>query len=421
MKSLIKILCTGLLIALLLPLPLTAQDKKAPPSPQTTSIRVAGELQQKLRPLFKDELKVEADGWMKVLRTVVEKESQTQIQLQDPKVTNKEPLQKTLIDLGAEKGKIEELFKSVLKAYGAKGGDVTDYQKYLDSVSGVSFDTSNASGFLITVKDWLLSDKGGIAWGINLLLFIVVLFAFSIVGRVAAGITARALKKFGRTSDLLRDFFTNTVRKLIFFVGLVVALGMLGVDIGPLLAAIGAVGFIVGFALQGTLSNFASGIMILLYRPYDLGDVVEVAGSVGGVSAMSLVSTTIKTPDNQVLVIPNNSIWGGTIKNITGSDTRRVDMVFGIGYDDNPDKAAKVLEEIVTSHSLVLKDPAPVVKMHELADSSVNFVVRPWCKTSDYWTVYWDITKEVKKRFDAEGISIPYPQMDVHLDKSEGA
>ena len=136
---------------------------------------------------------------------------------------------------------------------------------------------------------------------------------------------------------------------------------------------------------------------------------------------MSLVSTTIKTPDNQVLVIPNNSIWGGTIKNITGSDTRRVDMVFGIGYDDNPDKAAKVLEEIVTSHSLVLKDPAPVVKMHELADSSVNFVVRPWCKTSDYWTVYWDITKEVKKRFDAEGISIPYPQMDVHLDKSEGA
>jgi small conductance mechanosensitive channel len=417
MKSLFKTLCVGFLLALFLPLSLSAQDKKAAPSPQTTSVENVKVLELKLRPMFKDELKVEADAWLNELKKTVEQESQTQIQLQNPEASNKDALRKTLADLGVEKGKKITLFKAVLSAYTAKGGDTGDFQKYLDEVSGLSLDTSNASGFIATAKDWLLSETGGIALAINLVLFLVVLFAFSILGRIAAGITARALNKFGKTSDLLRDFFTNTVRKLIFFVGLVVALSLLGINIGPLLAAMGAVGFIVGFALQGTLSNFASGIMILLYRPYDLGDVVEVAGSVGGVSAMSLVSTTIKTPDNQVLVIPNNSIWGGTIKNITGSDTRRVDMVFGIGYDDNTDKAAKVLEEILKAHSLVLKDPAPVVKMHELADSSVNFVVRPWCKTSDYWAVYWDITREVKKRFDAEGISIPYPQMDVHMDK----
>ncbi len=417
MHSLVKSLLQGLLFALFLSFSLVAQDQKTPPSPQTISIQNAKVLELKLRPMFKDDLKVEAEAWLNELKKTVEKESQTQIDLQNPKASNKDALRKTLAELGVEKANKVALLKVALKAYKAKGGDTGDYQKYLDEVSGLSLDTSNASGFITTAKDWLLSETGGIALGINIILFLIVLFVFSIAGRIAAGVTARALKKFGRTSDLLRDFFTNTVRKLIFFVGLVVALSMLGIDIGPLLAAIGAVGFIVGFALQGTLSNFASGIMILLYRPYDLGDVVEVAGSVGGVSAMSLVSTTIKTPDNQVLVIPNNSIWGGTIKNITGSDTRRVDMVFGIGYDDNPDKAAKVLEEIVKAHSLVLKDPAPVVKMHELADSSVNFVVRPWCKTSDYWAVYWDITREVKKRFDAEGISIPYPQMDVHLDK----
>ncbi len=417
MKSLAKTLFLGFLITFFLPQSLAAQGKKGAPSPQTTSVKNEKVLSFKLRPLFKTELKVEADAWLNELKKTVEQESQTQIDLQNPKATNLEALRKTLADLGAEKTKKVALFKTVLAAYTAKGGDAGDYQKYLDEVSGLSLDTSNATGFITTAKDWVLSETGGIALGINIILFLVVLFAFSILGRISARITAKALNKFGKTSDLLRDFFTNTVRKLIFFVGVVVALSFLGVNIGPILAAMGAVGFIVGFALQGTLSNFASGIMILLYRPYDLGDVVEVAGSVGGVSAMSLVSTTIKTPDNQVLVIPNNSIWGGTIKNITGSDTRRVDMVFGIGYDDNPDKAAKVLEEIVKANSKVLKDPAPVVKMHELADSSVNFVVRPWCKTSDYWAVYWDITEEVKKRFDAEGISIPYPQMDVHMDK----
>ncbi|MHC5073021.1 MAG: mechanosensitive ion channel family protein, partial [Planctomycetota bacterium] len=168
----------------------------------------------------------------------------------------------------------------------------------------------------------------------------------------------------------------------------------------------------------GTLSNFASGLMILLYRPYDIGDFVSVADATGTVEAMTLVSTTVKTPDNKLVVVPNSSIWGGTITNVTGSDTRRVDLVFGIGYGDDIQKAQAILEDVVSKQDLVLAEPAPVVKLHELADSSVNFVVRPWSRTGDYWNVYWDITRQVKERFDAEGVSIPFPQQDIYIKEA---
>jgi small conductance mechanosensitive channel len=198
-------------------------------------------------------------------------------------------------------------------------------------------------------------------------------------------------------------------------IGFIVALSALDVDIGPLLAMIGAAGFVVAFALQNTLSNFASGIMIMFYRPFDVDDVIEVAGISGKVSSLNLVTTTVTTFDNKRMVVPNNDIWGNIITNATASTERRVDMLFGIGYEDNIDLALQVLEEIVAAHSLVLTDPAPVIQLHELADSSVNFICRPWAKTSDYWTVYWDITRNVKERFDVEGLSIPFPQRDIHI------
>jgi small conductance mechanosensitive channel len=216
-------------------------------------------------------------------------------------------------------------------------------------------------------------------------------------------------------STLLRNFLINTSKRGVLLVGLLVAVNALGVPMGPFLTVIGAAGFVVAFALQGTLSNFASGLLLLLYRPFDVGDVVDVAGVTGKVNAMTLMSTSLRTPDNKIVVVPNNSIWGSVITNITGSDTRRVDMVFGIGYDDDIAKAEKILGEIIGSHELVLENPEPVIKLHELADSSVNFVCRPWSKTGDYWAVYWDVTRSVKERFDAEGISIPYPQSDVHM------
>ncbi len=150
-------------------------------------------------------------------------------------------------------------------------------------------------------------------------------------------------------------------------------------------------------------------------RPFDLGDMINVAGTLGVVESMNLLSTQLRTPDNQLVVVPNNSVWADVIINVTGITQRRVDLVFGIGYSDDIDKAQAILEKIVKEHEHVLQYPEPVVKLHELADSSVNFVCRPWVKPENYWDVYWDITREVKRQFDAQGVSIPFPQQDVHL------
>ena len=266
------------------------------------------------------------------------------------------------------------------------------------------------------ITEWLTDPEGGVKWGLRVVLFFAILFSGRVVSNIMGNIAARALKASHlKTSELLCDFFVNSTKKVVFFIGIIIALGTIGLDIGPFLAGLGVLGFVVGFALQGTLGNFASGIMILLYRPYDIGDVITAAGEPGKVSAMSLVSTTLLLSDNQIVVIPNGSIWDGVITNITGNTTRRVDLVFGIGYDDDVEHAERVLAEIVNGHEKVLKDPAPLIRLHELADSSVNFICRPWTKTSDYWDVYWDLTRDVKLRFDKEGISIPYPQQDTHV------
>ena len=263
-------------------------------------------------------------------------------------------------------------------------------------------------------KDWAVENGPGMA--INALLALLILLVFKVLSGIGGNITGKALSTSKlKVSDLLKKFFVGIVRKLIFLVGLMIAVEQLGVNTGPLLAGVGVVGFVIGFALQDTLSNFASGIMILLYRPYDIGDVISAGGETGCVKDMSLVSTTMATPDNQKLILPNSAIWGGTIRNITAHDTRRVDLVIGVGYGDDLDKCHEVLMEVITAHDKVLKDPAPLVRVSNLGDSAVDFVVRPWCKTSDYWDVLFDLTKSIKQRLDSEGISIPYPQRDLHL------
>ncbi|MHC4810714.1 MAG: mechanosensitive ion channel family protein [Planctomycetota bacterium] len=309
----------------------------------------------------------------------------------------------------------------ILDAIAARGGDVTEAQAYLKAAGGTivaDVDPTDVGGLARRIEAWVVSPDGGVKLGTNILLFLVILLAAKIVASIVSGVIRRMLSKVNKGSELLRDFLANITGQTIFIIGLVVALGRLGINTGPLLAAIGAAGFVIGFALQGTLSNFAAGVMILLYRPYDIGDVVTAGGVTGKVQAMTLVSTTLVTGDNQVIIVPNGSIWGSTITNVTGNDTRRVDMSFGIGYSDDIDQAERVLTEIVTSHPKVLAEPAPVVKLNQLADSSVNFVVRPWARTSDYWDVLFDVHREVKKRFDAEGIGIPFPQMDVHVHQA---
>jgi small conductance mechanosensitive channel len=265
-----------------------------------------------------------------------------------------------------------------------------------------------------SVKNWL-SDSGP-EYLVKVLLFLGILFVFRLVARfVRAGIEKTLSASQVDLSQLARRMILSTASNLIIIFGLLVALSQFGISLGPLLAGLGVAGFIVGFALQDTLANFAAGVMILLYRPYDMGDLVDISGVYGRVHKMNLVSTTILTLDNETIIIPNSKIWGDVIKNVTAQDIRRIDMVFGISYSDDIPKAESLLNDILKSHDKILDKPEPIVRVHTLGASSVDFVVRPWVKVDDYWEVYWDVTKTVKLRFDDEGVSIPFPQRDVHV------
>ena len=330
----------------------------------------------------------------------------------------KEQLLVSITKLREERTGLINRFKVVLEALKVKGGDVEEYEQYVAAVSGLSLamqDVTDVSALRIIVWGWLKSPQGGLLWLKHIAFFLITLLVFYILASAAGKLVHKAVSKSKKFSDLLKEFFVTATRKAVMLIGIIVALSMLGVDVTPFVAGLGVAGFVLGFALQGTLSNFASGLMILMYRPYDVGQVIEAAGVKGKVDSMNLVSTTVKTFDNQIVIVPNGEIWGGVITNVTGSSTRRVDMLFGISYTDDISEAAGILDDILSKHELVLDDPEPIVRLHELGDSSVNFICRPWVKTDDYWTVYWDVTRAVKERFDAEDVSIPFPQRDVHL------
>ncbi|MEO3682950.1 mechanosensitive ion channel family protein [Shewanella vesiculosa] len=302
------------------------------------------------------------------------------------------------------------------------GQDVTVFKQTLFSVSGdITQDVLNFSvasnllqGWLNVIKDQTINNGPSLTF--KILVFVFILFLASLVAKIVTKIISKTVKASKlQFSQLLQDFFISLSSKVVFALGLLIALSQLGFELGPLLAGFGIAGVIIGFALQDTLSNFASGMMILIYRPFDVGDLINAANVTGRVSHMSLVSTTIKTLDNQRLIVPNNKIWGDTINNITAEHQRRVDMIFGISYSDNVEHAETILKSIVEQHPKVQEHPEPIVKLHTLGESSVDFVVRPWVNPDDYWEVYWDITRAVKIRFDAEGISIPFPQRDVHI------
>jgi small conductance mechanosensitive channel len=303
-----------------------------------------------------------------------------------------------------------EYKQQLIKARGQIGTEILDTQVAIGL----------AGQWLKTVRLWLVDNGPRLIF--KVIVIILILLAFRILANVARRIIKRSLaaSKF-KVSKLLEEMITSMAAKTVMVFGLLVALAQLGVSLGPLLAGLGVAGFIVGFALQDTLSNFASGMMILFYRPFDVGDLVEAGGVFGKVSAMTLVSTTFLTLDHQTLVVPNSKIWGDVIKNVTAQKVRRVDMTFGIAYSDDIPHAEKVLRSILEENELVLDDPEPMVHLHNLGDSSVDFVVRPWCKTDDYWDVYWEVTREVKMRFDREGINIPFPQRDVHLYEEKRA
>jgi len=239
-----------------------------------------------------------------------------------------------------------------------------------------------------------------------------------VLGRwVAKGLTnfvRRLMEKRGVDVTLVSFVAHLTYVALLVFV-ILAAIGQLGIQTTSFIAVIGAAGLAIGLALQGSLSNFAAGFLMIIFRPFKVGDYIEGGGTAGTVEKIEIFTTQLQTPDNKTVIIPNASLTAGNIVNWSTKPTRRVDLVVGIGYGDDIDKAKEIMADVLSKDTRVLSDPRPTIGLVELGDSSVNFVVRPWVNSADYWNVYFELTETIKKRFDIEGISIPFPQRDIHV------
>jgi small conductance mechanosensitive channel len=270
--------------------------------------------------------------------------------------------------------------------------------------------------------DWTtlpaLIQERGLDIGADLAIKAATALAIFLIGKFIVRLVVKAMTTVMQQQEVdktLQTFTCNLVRTVLMVVVVIAAIGAIGIQTTSFIAIFGAAGLAIGLALQGSLSNFASGVLIVLFRPYEVGDWIEAAGISGGVEEVQILTTILKTGDNKQIVVPNSQIMGSIITNYSAKDTRRVDMVVGVSYGDDIDKVRKTLEELIAAEERILPEPQPTIAVSELADSSVNFVVRPWVKTSDYWGVKFDMTEAIKKRFDADGISFPFPQQDVHL------
>ncbi|MAU41652.1 MAG: mechanosensitive ion channel protein MscS [Kordiimonas sp.] len=252
-------------------------------------------------------------------------------------------------------------------------------------------------------------------YGFSVLGALIILILGWIVAGWASGATRRALLKSPKFDAMLAGFFASIVKYIILIFTLLAVLDQFGVQTASLLAVFGAAGLAIGLALQGTLSNVAAGVMLLIFRPFKIGDFVEVAGHAGVIRNLSLFTTEMSTGDNVQIVIPNGQVWGAAVKNYSHHDNRRVDLVIGIGYGDNIDTATQAIADVIGQDNRILKDPAHQIVVSELADSSVNLIVRAWCANGNYWPVRFDLVKNIKLKLDDVGVSIPYPQQDLHV------
>jgi small conductance mechanosensitive channel len=291
--------------------------------------------------------------------------------------------------------------------------DVTEtVQEAADAV--VSMDPNRIMEFL---QNNGLDSTTFVTLGKNLIVAILIYYIGRFVVRLAVGGLRKVMQR-QNVEPTLETFVCNLVRMALMVMVIIAAIGALGIQTTSFIAIFGAAGLAVGLALQGSLSNFAAGVLIVLFRPYKVGDFVEAAGVSGTVEQVQILTTILKTPDNKQIIVPNSQIMGSIITNYSANPTRRVDLTVGVSYDDDIDKVLATLRELVDAEERILKDPECLIKVQALADSSVNFVVRPWVNSADYWGVYFDLTEAIKKRFDQDDITFPFPQQDVHLYKA---
>ena len=417
--SLLSICCLSLSVGLASDA--IAQDQPVPifsPPEPTAVATTASELEILTVPMTADELSDLATTWQEHIKGVLQEIALLNLELELANETREAVLRDQLAAALERQREVQDSYSAVIEAWRTKGAAAEDTQvhdTYINALRLEAVRTTDPRTLWQLSVNWLTSAEGGLGFLLKIVGFFVALWVMYYVARLLRRATTRGLARVPNLSRLLQRFIVSAVYWATFILGILVVLGFFGVNVTPLFAVFGGLSFILGFAMQDTLGNLASGLMIMILKPFDTGDYIEVSGASGLVDEMSVVSTQIRTFDNQIIVVPNSKIWGDVITNVSVSPERRVDLVFGIGYSDSAAQAIEVLKELVAAHPKCLNDPAPEVFVGELGDSSVNIFCRPWSKSDDYWTVYWDLTGQAKERFDAEGISIPFPQRDVHL------
>lgn len=255
-------------------------------------------------------------------------------------------------------------------------------------------------------------------YGIKIIAAVAIFVVGRWIAKALANVVRRLMTK-SKVHETLISFVGNLTYIALLTIVVIAALNQLGIQTTSFIAIIGAAGLAIGLALQGSLANFAAGVLLIIFRPFKTGDYIEGAGVAGTVEEIQIFTTQLKTPDNKTIIIPNAKLTGDNIVNYSAKDTRRVDMVIGVSYSDDIQKVKEVLQDILAKDERVLQDPASTIGILEFGDNSVNFAFRPWVKTAEYWNLYWDLTAAIKNRFDAEGITIPFPQRDVHIFKEE--
>lgn len=376
------------------------------------------ELVIQLLPLTVDELKAAAEVWLGIVKAKTREMADAQVAIMQYEGPIEDAVRQNLTELSLERKQLFDNFNVVVDAWEKKGGAAEEIAVYRAYRSAIIIEETRTADTQTLVKEalaWAQDEDGGVQVAIQTAVIVVALIGLVLVARLVRTGARRAFGRIPHFSNLLMAFLVGLIYWLTIAIGLLIVLSAVGIDVSPVFALFGGAAFILAFAMQDTLGNLFAGLMIMINRPFDVGDYVDAGGVAGTVRAVSIVSTTVVTPDNQVIIVPNRAVWGNVITNVTGSAERRVDLVFGIGYGDSIEDAQRVLEEAVAAHDLVLAEPAPTIRVHELGESSVNFICRPWVRTADYWTVYWDLQRQVKEAFDANGISIPFPQRDVHV------
>lgn len=353
----------------------------------------------------------EAEQQLEKVTEELEKKAQEEAEIKNQLVVN-------VTNLQSEQTGIIDRFNVVLDELDSKGGESVGYRKYIDAISGVEIDVTDTEGLGVRLIGWLKSDEGGVRWGINLAKFLGILLSSVIVARIMASFTNRVLMRVGGVSSLFREFIVMLVNRGVLVIGALVALTSLGISLGPLLAVLGGASFVLAFALQNNLGNFASGLMLLINKPFDVGDEVKIAGYWSYVESISIASTKLKDFYGNIVTLPNNTVWGGDIINYTHANIRKLYIPIHVKFTQDLDRVYEMWMNIAAAHPKVLDDPAPSwFPWNSHYDYYIYVGLSAWSKTDDYWEIYIDLLKELQKQIEELNIELTAPQQQIKLDR----